>query len=68
VEKFKQTNVMCYYVMFLCTTKYDEKHLQAKCHNLNIGFTTKCEVQGTMRARMCLGVKHTFTNGGECKG
>ncbi len=37
------------------------------CRNLNIGFTTKCEVQGPMRLRMCLGVKHILTNGGECK-
>jgi hypothetical protein len=26
---------------------------------------TKCGVQGPI---MCLGVKHTLTNGGECKG
>ncbi len=38
------------------------------CCNPNIGFTTKCEVQGLMRRRVCLGVKHTLTNGGECKG
>jgi hypothetical protein len=36
--------------------------------NPNIGFTTKSEVQGPMRSKICLGVKHTFTNGGECKG
>jgi hypothetical protein len=29
---------------------------------------TKCEVQGPMRSKVCLGVKHTCTNGGECKG
>ncbi len=34
----------------------------------NIGFATKCEVQGPMKPRTCLSVKHTFTNGGECKG
>jgi len=28
----------------------------------------KCEVQGPMRARMCLSVKHILTNGRECKG
>ncbi len=38
------------------------------CRNPNIRFTTKCEVQGPMRARVYLGVKHTFTNGGKCKG
>jgi hypothetical protein len=38
------------------------------CHNLNIGSTTKCEVQGPMRSKMFLGVKHTFTSGWECKG
>ncbi len=38
------------------------------CYNPNIGFTTKCEVQGPMRPRMCLGVKQTLINGGECKG
>jgi len=34
-----------------------------KCYNLNIEFATKCEVQGPMRPRVCLGVKHIFTNG-----
>jgi len=29
---------------------------------------TKCEMQGPMKLRMYLGVKHTFTDGGECKG
>jgi hypothetical protein len=38
------------------------------CCNPNIGFMIKCEVQGPMRSKMCLGVKHTFTNGGERKG
>jgi hypothetical protein len=33
------------------------------CHNHNIGFTIKCELQGPMSLRMCLGVKHTFTMG-----
>ncbi len=37
------------------------------CHNLNIGFVTKCEMQGPMRPKICLGVKHTLRNGGECK-
>jgi hypothetical protein len=36
--------------------------------NLNIGSATKCEVQGPMRLRSCLGVKYILTNGGECKG
>ncbi len=35
---------------------------------LTFGFTTKSEVQRPMRARMCLGVKHIFTNEGKCKG
>jgi hypothetical protein len=35
----------------------------SECRNPNIGSTTKCEVQGPMRPRMCLDVKHTFTNG-----
>jgi hypothetical protein len=39
-----------------------------KRRNPNIGFVTKCEVQGPMRPRMCLGVKQTLTNGEECKG
>jgi hypothetical protein len=39
-----------------------------KCHNPNIGFVTKCEMQGPMRLRLCLGVKDILTNGGECKG
>jgi hypothetical protein len=34
----------------------------------NIGFTIKCEMQGPMKPKVCLGVKHTLTNGGECKG
>ncbi len=38
------------------------------CHNPNLGFTTKCVVQGPMKARVSLGVKHTLTNGEECKG
>jgi hypothetical protein len=37
------------------------------CYNLNIGFVTKCEVQGSMRPIMFLCVKHIFTNGGKCK-
>ncbi len=40
----------------------------SKCRNPNIGFVTKCEVQRPMRPKMCLSVKHTLTNGGECKG
>jgi hypothetical protein len=36
--------------------------------NPNIGFATKNEVQGPMRAKMCLGAKHILTNEGECKG
>jgi hypothetical protein len=39
-----------------------------KCRNFNIRFVTKCEMQRPMRPRVCLGVKHTFTNGGKCKG
>ncbi len=38
--------------------------IQSTSRNLNIGFTTKCEVQGPMRSKVCVGVKHTFTNGG----
>jgi hypothetical protein len=38
------------------------------CRNPNIEFARKCEMQGPMRSRVCLGVKHTLTNGGECKG
>jgi len=38
------------------------------CRNLNIEFMTKYEVQGLMRLKVCLGVKHILTNGGECKG
>jgi hypothetical protein len=43
-------------------------HSKYYCRNLNIGFVTKCEMQAPMRPKMCLGVKHIFTNGGECKG
>jgi len=38
------------------------------CYNPNIGFATKCEVQGPMKSRVCVSVKHILTNGGECKG
>ncbi len=38
------------------------------CRNLNIGFATKCEVQKPMWLKVCLSMKHTLTNGGECKG
>jgi hypothetical protein len=38
------------------------------CCNPNIASTMKCELQGPMRLKMCLSVKHTITNGGECKG
>jgi hypothetical protein len=38
------------------------------CRNLNIGFVTKYGMQGPMKLKECLGVKCTFTNGGECKG
>ncbi len=38
------------------------------CCNLNINFTRKCEIQMPMRPKVCLDVKHTLTNGGECKG
>jgi hypothetical protein len=38
------------------------------CRNLNIGLLIKSEVQGPMKVRVCLGVKHTLTNEGECKG
>jgi hypothetical protein len=51
-----------YFVIFLSKIKV------SLCCNLNIRFTTKCEVQGPMRPRMCLGVEHTLTNGGKCKG
>jgi hypothetical protein len=44
------------------------KNTELKCCNFNIGFATKCEVQRPMRAKMCLGVKHTLTSGVECKG
>ncbi len=38
------------------------------CHNTNIGFAIKCEVQGTIRLKVCLGLKHTLTNGGTVEG
>jgi hypothetical protein len=38
------------------------------CCNLNIGFKTKSEVQGPIKARVCLGVKHALKNEWECKG
>jgi hypothetical protein len=31
--------------------------------NPNIGFVTKCEMQGPMKLIVCLSVKHIFTNG-----
>jgi hypothetical protein len=42
--------------------------LELHCYNPNIGIVTKCEVPGPMRARVCLGVKHTLTNGGKMQG
>jgi len=51
--------------LFLEKTSNTPSHF---CHNLNIEFLTKCEVQRPMRSKVCLSVKHTLTNGGECKG
>jgi hypothetical protein len=36
--------------------------------NPNIESVTECEVQGPMKSRVCLSVKHTITNGRKCKG
>ncbi len=41
---------------------------QVECRNPNIGFTIKSEIQGPMRVKMCLGLKHIFTNERKCKG
>ncbi len=38
-----------------------------KCYNFNIEFATECKLQRPMRPRGCSNVKHTLTNGGECK-
>ncbi len=38
------------------------------CHNPNIGFMAKCEMQGPMRLRVCLGVKHTSHKWGKVQG
>jgi hypothetical protein len=35
------------------------------CHNRNIGFTTKCGVQGPMRPKECVYVWNTFSQMGE---
>jgi hypothetical protein len=35
---------------------------------LTLGLRLKCEMHEPMKLKMCLGVKHTFTNGGKCKG
>jgi hypothetical protein len=35
------------------------------CCNPNIGFAIKCELQGPMRLKVCLGVKHTLSQMGE---
>jgi hypothetical protein len=40
----------------------------SNCCNFNIGFKIKCEVQGPMRPKVCLSVKHILTNEGKCKG
>jgi hypothetical protein len=45
-----------------------QKPKEWMCHNLKIGFVIKCEMQGPMKLKMCLGVKHILANGGECKG
>jgi len=51
-----------------CKQMFFNKMHNSQCRNLNIGFATKCEVQGPMRLKVCFGVKHILTNGGECKG
>ncbi len=56
-------NIYTKYVQHIPT-----QHYIFFCCNSNIGFVIKCEVQGPMRPSVCLGVKHTFTNGGICKG
>ncbi len=39
------------------------------CCNPNIKFVTKCGKQRAYETKkVCLGVKHTLTNGGKCKG
>jgi hypothetical protein len=58
-----QYNLITFNNNHTCVIVYDHN-----CRNPNIGFTTKCEMQGPMRLRVCLGVKHTLTNGEECKG
>jgi hypothetical protein len=35
------------------------------CCNPNTGFAIKCELQGPMRLKVCLGVKHTLSQMGE---
>jgi hypothetical protein len=56
-----------------CQHYFQELHkvtkiLKNECCNPNIGFTAKSEVQKPMRAKICLGVKHNFTNEREYKG
>jgi hypothetical protein len=60
--------IKCKLVVQKSIVIFMRKGTNLSSRNLNIGFATKCEVQGFMRPRMCLGVKHTFTNGEKCKG
>jgi hypothetical protein len=60
-----------HYLPFIITNEFTQNQVTSlgiQCRNPNIGFMTKCEVQGPTRLKVCLGVKHTFTNGGKCKG
>jgi hypothetical protein len=52
----------------MCQVLGMDEGIHDMCRNPNIGFVTKCEVQGPMRLKVCLGVKHTLKNGGKCKG
>ncbi len=67
-EMLKCTNIVDEYENQEDLHNEESFHTPLNCRNPNIGSVTKCEMQGPMRLRVCLGVKHTFTNGGECKG
>jgi hypothetical protein len=59
-----------YYVIhklqsLLRATIHLNMHEHPVCHNLNIGFTMKCEVQGPMRRKKCVYVWNTFSQMGE---
>ncbi len=70
LSKQSPPQILICFIHMYTTLHYFPNHIPSspKYRNPNIRFATKSEVQGPMRAKVCLGVKHTLTNEGECKG